>query len=62
MDSSKPRKLPYQMADYQSRCCFLYMQYILAPANICKYLHSYSRVLLKALKFWNDKVFPLFDE
>jgi len=43
MDSSKPRKLPYQMADYQSRCCFLYTQFILAAVNICKYLHSYRQ-------------------
>jgi len=42
MVSSKPRKLPYQMADYQSRCCFLYTQFILAAANMCKHLHSYK--------------------
>jgi hypothetical protein len=62
MDSSKPRKLPYQMADYQSRCCFLYTHFVLAAANIVNTFTATGRVLLKTLKFWIADVLSSFDE
>jgi len=59
MDSSKPRKLPYQMADYQSRCCFLYTHFVLAAANIVNTFPATGRVLLKTLNPLNPELNPI---